>query len=237
MINAIAVDDEPPALDLLQHYCSQVDGISLVRVFTAPGEALKYIRKYPVDLVFLDIQMPGLIGTQLCRKIEQDTMVVFTTAFSNYAVEGFDLDVVDFLLKPYSFERFEQAVEKIKQHYQILRHKPASRTAYLFLRADYSLVKIPLNDLLYIEGLEDYSKFYFEQDAPMVIRITLKALMEKLPAEQFLRIHRSYIIRIDKTERVRNNALFIRGKEINIGRVYKSQVLAVLNRFIGKPTD
>jgi DNA-binding LytR/AlgR family response regulator len=234
MINAIAIDDEPPALELLQYYCDKIDYITLNRTFTAPSEALKYIRKYPVDLIFLDIQMPGISGTEFCKKIEQERMVVFTTAYSNYAVEGFDLDVVDFLLKPYSFERFEQAAEKIKHYHQFLMRKPAPGNAYIFLRADYSLVKIPLHDLLYVEGLEDYSKFYFGQEAPMVIRITLKALLEKLPEDQFLRVHRSYIIRIDKTEKVRSNTLFINGKEIHIGRVYKPHVMGILNSNTGK---
>jgi DNA-binding LytR/AlgR family response regulator len=234
LIQAIAIDDETPALELLRYYCGKVDFLSLERTFHAPAEALKYIKKYPVDVIFLDIQMPGILGTEFCKRIERDIMVVFTTAFGDYAIEGFNLNVIDFLLKPYPFERFEQATEKVRQHY--LHHHQHSLPVhpYIFLRSDYSLVKIPLDDLLYIEGFEDYSKLYFGQEPPMVIRITLKALLEKLPPEQFLRIHRSYIVRIDKAEKIRSNTLFILDKELHIGRVYKANVMEVLQNAAAK---
>lgn len=229
-IQTIALDDEPPALQLLEAYCGKTDFISLQKTFTSPAEALKYLHKYPVDLLFLDIQMPGMLGTEFRKKINPDIMVIFTTAYSNYAVDGFNLNVVDFLLKPYSLDRFTQAAEKARQYFTTLHKRAASDQPYIFLRADYSLVKIPLNDLLYIEGLEDYSKFHFASEPPMVIRITMKGLMEKLPANQFIRVHRSYIVRIDKSQKLRGNTILVSGKEINIGRVYKNEVVEIFKK-------
>lgn len=227
MINAIALDDEPPALDILKSYCERVDFISLTKTFTSPSEALQYLKKYPVDLLFLDIQMPEISGIEFRKKIDPDIMVVFTTAFSNFAVSGFDLNVIDFLLKPYSPERFAQSAEKVNQYFTNIHQKSSSEHPYIYLRADYGLVKVPLDKLIYVEGLEDYCKFYFTSGNPLIFRITMKALAEKLPANQFVRIHRSYIISIDKIERLRGNVIHVNGIEINIGRIYKQHVMDV----------
>lgn len=226
-IKAIALDDEPPALELLDIYCKKTESIQLVRTFTVASEAQKYINKFPVDLLFLDVRMPGILGTQLVKKLKQEIMIVFTTAYGEYAVDGFDLNVVDFLLKPFSFERFLQTKEKVKQYYLNHRQGTEDSGPHIYLRADYSLVKVPLDHLLYVEGLEDYAKFYFENDNPLVVRITLKELAEKLPATLFIRVHRSYIVRIDKCEKIRSSHLQVAGREINIGRVFKAAVLDI----------
>lgn len=225
MIHAIAIDDEPPALQLITHFCGQVDMIQLDRTFTVPSEALKYINTHPVDLMFLDIQMPEILGTDFRKKIEKDIMVVFTTAFSNYAVEGYELNVIDFLLKPYSMERFKQTVDKINTHYHLSKNNSVEGRNFIYLRADYSLVKVDLNHLMYIQGLEDYCKFYFENSSPMIFRITMKSLMEKLPESDFVRIHRSYIVRLDKAKKSRANTIYVGDIELPIGRLYKDQLL------------
>lgn len=230
MIHAIAIDDEPPALQLISHYCAQVDIIQLDKTFTVPSEALKYINTHPVDLLFLDIQMPEISGTEFRRKIDKDIMVVFTTAFSNFAVEGYELNIIDFLLKPYSLERFRQTAEKVNSQFQLAKNNSVEGRNFIHLRADYSLVKVPLNNLLYVEGLEDYCKFYFENDPPMIFRITMKALMEKLPENDFIRIHRSYIVRLDKAKKSRANTIYIAGMELPIGRLYKDQLLEQLRK-------
>lgn len=225
MINAIAIDDEPPALELLSYYAGQIDYLQLQKTFVSADDALKYMRKYPVDLLFLDIQMPSILGTEFRKKVPKDVLVIFTTAFSNYAVEGYELDVVDFLLKPYSFERFGQSCEKANRVLQQLNQKASDEKPYIYLRADYSLVKVPLDDLLYIEGLEDYCKFHFENEAPMIFRITMKGLVEKLPSSMFIRVHRSYIVHLDKVEKARGNTIYLPNKEIPIGRLYKPQLM------------
>ncbi|MES2480113.1 MAG: LytTR family DNA-binding domain-containing protein [Bacteroidota bacterium] len=225
MIHAIAIDDEPPALQLIAHYCDQLDNIQLDKTFTVPTDALKYIHTHPVDLLFLDIQMPEILGTEFRKKIDKDIMVVFISAYSNYAIDGFDLNVIDFLLKPYSLERFRQSIDKVQYQYQLARNGNTEARNFIHLRADYSLIKVPLNSLLYVQGLEDYCKFYFEHEPPMIFRITMKSLMEKLPEGLFARVHRSYIVRLDKAKKSRANTIYIAGVELPIGRLYKEQLL------------
>src|SRR3954467_12101398 len=152
MIKAIAIDDEPPALKVIENFCSKTAGISLEKTFTMPAEALKHLRKFPADLVFLDIQMPSVNGLDFYKSIRQDTMVIFTTAYSEYAVEGFNLSAVDYLLKPFTFKRFEQAVNKAKDFYSY-SNPVTQEQPYILIRADYSLVKINLQNIVFIEGL------------------------------------------------------------------------------------
>ncbi len=226
MINAIAIDDELPALQLIAHFCKESGLVDLKRTFTDGEEALKFLKNFPVDLVFLDIHMPAILGTELRKSISKEKVVVFNTAYPQYALDGFELDATDYLLKPYSLERFIAAIDKVKLRLSNQLQVQDEDSAHIMLRADYSLVKIMLKDILYIEGLEDYSKLYFIGDAlPMIFRITLKALLEKLPEQGFLRVHRSYIIKTNQVEKLRSSAVFLPGVEIPIGRMYKDQTL------------
>ena len=152
MIKAIAIDDEPPALKVIENFCSKTADILLEKTFTMPAEALKYLRKFPVDLLFLDIQMPSVNGIDFYKAVKQDTMVIFTTAFSEYAVEGFNLSAVDYLLKPFTFARFQLAVAKAAEYNNYKKQGNNETPKYLFIRADYSLLKIALTDIVYIEG-------------------------------------------------------------------------------------
>ena len=142
MITAIAIDDEPPALKVIENFCGQIETLDLKKTFTQPNEALKFLRKFPVDLLFLDIQMPSISGIEFYKMLKQDTMVIFTTAHSQFAVEGFNLNAVDYLLKPFTFERFQQAVTKATDFYNYSRQSDKSQDQYLFIRADYKLMKI-----------------------------------------------------------------------------------------------
>ncbi len=160
MIIAIAVDDEPPALQVVENFCKKVDYIDLVKTFTKPHEAVKYLSKFPADLLFLDIRMPSVSGIEISRLIPKDIMVIFTTAYSEYAVEGFNVNAVDYLLKPFTYERFMQAVSKANDFYNFYHQQESALQQYMFIRADYSLVKIMLEDILYVEGLDDYLKIY-----------------------------------------------------------------------------
>jgi len=229
MIEAIAIDDELPALKVIENFCSRVDFIDLQKTFNKPNEALKYLRKFPVDLLFLDINMPSLTGIELYKTVKQNTMAIFTTAYSEYAVEGFNLNAVDYLLKPFTFERFIQAANKANEYYGYVHHH-GKEEKFLFIRADYSLVKINIPDILFIEGLDDYLKFHLLNQKPVIARITMKSVLHKLPKTGFIRVHRSYIVSLKHIETLRNKVITIAGKEIPIGSSYEEALLRLFNK-------
>lgn len=221
MIKALAIDDEPLALSVIESFCDQLDYIDLQKTFTKPNEALKHLKKFPVDLLFLDIHMPSLTGIDFYKQIEQNTVVIFCTAHSQYAVEGFNLNALDYLLKPFTFERFQQATEKAKDYFS---QNETQKSQHIFIRADYSLQKINLEDILYIEALDDYLKIYLHQQKTIVARMTMKAILEKLPSTDFIRVHRSFIVPIKKVESIRNKTLQILDKKIPVGNSYDEEV-------------
>ena len=228
MIKAIAIDDEPPALKVIESFCSEVNFIELQKTFTSPRDALKYLAKFPVDLLFLDINMPSLSGIDLYKEVRQDTMAIFTTAHSEHAVEGFNLNAVDFLLKPFTVERFIQAVNKANDFYQFQHPSLGTIPQFLFVRADYSLIKIPIADILFIEGLDDYLKIHIYNQKMVVARMTMKSILDKLPANDFIRVHRSYIISFSRIGSVRNKSIVISGVEIPIGASYEENLRRML---------
>ena len=221
MIKAIAIDDEPPALKVVENFCDKEENVVLEKTFTSPNEALKYVKKFPVDLIFLDINMPSITGLDFYKSLEQETMVIFTTAHSEYAVEGFNLNAIDYLLKPFTIERFHQAVKKASDYYTFSRQLPGTVNQSFYVRADYSLIKINYEDILMVESLDDYLKIYLINDKIIVARMTMKAMIEKLPTADFIRVHRSFIIPVKRIEQVRNKIIYISGKEIPIGGNYE----------------
>lgn len=223
MIKALAIDDEPLALSVIETFCSQLDYIDLQKTFTKPNEALKHLKKYPVDLLFLDIHMPSLTGIDFYKNIEQNTLVVFCTAHGQYAVEGFNLNALDYLLKPFTFDRFKQAAEKARDYFSQLSNQKSIE--HIFVRADYSLQKITLGDIVYIEALDDYLKIYLHQQKTIVARMTMKAMLEKLPTGDFIRVHRSFIVPVKRVESIRNKTLQILDKKIPVGNSYEEEVL------------
>jgi DNA-binding LytR/AlgR family response regulator len=236
MIRCLAIDDEMLALDLLEDNIKKVPFLELVRACRSAMEAMEVLRNQPVDLIFLDIQMPDISGIQLLRSLHHKPMVIFTTAFSKYAAEGFDLDVMDYLLKPYSFERFLKAVNKAHE-YMDLRDRALNPSNareivtspdFLFVRADYRLYKINLMDILYVEGLKDYVKIY-AGEKPVVTQISMKALEEKLPSGDFIRVHRSFIVAFNKIDSIQKHMLTIGGKEIPVSEHYRDQLFRFIN--------
>ncbi|OIN56919.1 LytR/AlgR family response regulator transcription factor [Arsenicibacter rosenii] len=233
MIRAIALDDEPPALRLLTHFCSLTDTIELVETFTRTDDALAYLRAHPVDLLFLDINMPAMSGIDFHQAARQQEglsqlMVIFTTAYAEYAVEGFNLNAVDYLLKPFTRDRFLQAVQKAVDYHELIHRAASPKTAYLYIRADYRMHKIPLDEILFIEGLDDYLKVHLQGSRPIVARMTMKAMTQKLEetegAEgQFIRVHRSYIVPFHRIDGVRNRIISLGGEEIPIGASYETE--------------
>jgi DNA-binding LytR/AlgR family response regulator len=220
MIKAIAIDDEPLALKVISSLCDKNEQVQLQQTFTQPNEALKYIKEYPVHLVFCDIQMPAMTGLNLVRALTPDTMVIFTTAFSEYAAVSYDLNAIDYLLKPINQKRFAQAMNKAVEYFNYTNQKEQQAGKDIFVRADFSLVKIPVADILYIEGLADYLKIHIKDRKTIVARMPMKEMMEKLKTTGLIRIHRSFIIPFGKIETVRGNTIFMGGKEFPIGKTY-----------------
>jgi DNA-binding LytR/AlgR family response regulator len=224
MIKAIALDDEPPALSIIEVFCKQFKNIELTNTFTKPAEALKYVKKFPVDLVFLDIQMPSINGLDFCRELDAKTIVIFTTAYTEHAVEGFNLKAMDYLVKPYSYERFEQAVQRVVEYFDLLQGKNADDKDYIFIRADYSLLKIEFGNIIFIEGLDDYIKIHLSTGKTIVARITMKNILDKLPQSNFFRIHRSFIVNQKFVTAFRGKSLFIGEKELPVGASFEIDV-------------
>jgi two-component system LytT family response regulator len=235
MLRCIAIDDEDLALELMEDYISKVPYLQLVATCDDPLDAITIIQEKQVDLVFLDIQMPGLNGLQLIESLSSNPMCILVTAYSQYALDGFNLNVIDYLVKPVPFDRFLKACNKARELHQ-LKHK-ANETSkeaeldYFFINADYSHVKISYADILWVEGLKDYIKIHLENNAkPVVARISMKNIEEMLPASKFLRIQKSYIVSKAHITAVKKTSVFIGSTELTIGENYKDSVLAFLGR-------
>ena len=234
-IICIAVDDEPPALEVLKKYIASVSNLQLAGTCANALEALTMLQQQSIDLLFLDIQMPQLTGTDLVRTLKNPPKIIFTTAFRKFAVEGFELDAVDYLLKPISFERFLKAVNKVMSiDIGILGNGNNNVTSkndipdsFISLRADRKNLKIALNDILYIESLRDYIKV-ITITKTIVTKQSISNIEEILPKNNFLRIHRSFIVAIDKIESYTNELVGIARQELPISRLYRSEVGKVL---------
>jgi len=222
-MNVIAIDDEPLALKVIVSLCEKNESIRLQKTFTQPNEALKHLRKFPVDLIFCDIQMPSMTGINLVKSLQQNTMVIFTTAFTEYAAVSYELNAIDYLLKPINQKRFTQAVNKALEYFDFINKKDQSIDKYIFVRADFSLAKIPLADILYIEGLADYLKIHIKDRKTIIARMPMKEMMEKLPDADFIRVHRSFIVPFDKIESVRGTTISINDMEFPVGRTYADE--------------
>lgn len=233
-LRCLAVDDEKLSLDLLEDNISKVPFLELVGKSRNPVEALNLLRTQEVDLIFLDIQMPGLTGLQFLKSLPNPPMVIFVTAYENHAVDAFGLGVIDYLVKPVAFERFLKACNKAMQQYQLSQAAAAApqqvNTDYIFVNADYSLLKIVVSDIQWVEGLKDYIKIHLASSTkPVVTRMTMKAIEEKLSASRFVRIHKSYILSLSAITAIRKNSVFIGSLELPISDNYKD----VLKTFIG----
>lgn len=232
MMKAIALDDERPALDVIEAFCSRIDSIDLLQTFTRTGEARLYLETNPVDLIFLDINMPKESGLTFVKTIAQQTLVIFTTAYTEFATESYEVEAVDYLLKPYNFERFSKAVQRAQIRWRALRQLSLDALespgqTYLFFRADHGLVKVIVADILFIEGLDNYLKIHLREGQPLVLRFTLKAMLDKLPTSNFMRVHRSYIVAIDKIQAIRSRMILIEKEEIPLGSSYEKDFFSL----------
>ena len=192
------IDDEPLALGLIESYVKKTDFLKLEGSYASAVEAMSQLTKHPVDLLFLDIQMPELSGMEFSRMLPPTTRIVFTTAFEQYALDGYRVNALDYLLKPISYTSFLEAARKALQWFELM-HRQFDERASIFVKSDYKLVQIELRNILYIEGLKDYIKIYEEGAAkPILSLMSMKSMEEQLPASRFMRVHRSYIVQKDK---------------------------------------
>ncbi len=228
MITAIAIDDEPLALKLISQHSEKVGFLNLKKVFTNPDEADAYLKLNKIDLIFLDIQMPDINGMQFYKNLTNPPQVIFTTAFRDYAVEGFDVDAIDYLLKPFEFDRFLKAINRAKEQLEFLAMQEVNSNS-LFVKVNYEMKKINLKDIELIEALDDYIKIYIKP-MPVLTLMTLKSVLEKLPQQEFVRVHRSYIIPVSKIDKFNKNRIFVAGKEIPIGSSYSDIFDKLLER-------
>ena len=220
-IKCIAIDDEPPALVLLRQYIAQCPGLQLLQTFDDAITGSEFLRQNPVDLLFIDINMPDITGLDLVRSLEEKPMIIFTTAHKKFAMDGFELDAADYLLKPISFERFSKAVNKATEYFEYRKKSKTEETENLFVYSEYRMVKISLTDIEYIESLEDYIRINLTTGKPVMTLMTMKKVLEKLPTGKFKRIHRSYIVAVDKVKSILNRkARLISGAELPISDSY-----------------
>jgi len=218
MIKCIAIDDEPLALQIITKYCEKISFLQLQATFTNPDEAKSYIENNSIDLLFLDIQMPDITGIQFYKNLSKKPMVIFTTAYKDFAVEGFNVDAIDYLLKPFEYDRFLKAVYKANEYMEFLSSQDLQLNS-LYLKVNYEMMKINLKDIELIEALDDYIKLYIKP-SPVLTLMTLKTILEKLPPKEFARVHRSYIIPLNKVEKFSKNKITVSGKEVPIGSSY-----------------
>jgi len=233
MINCIAVDDEPLALELLEDNISKLPYLKLVGSFDNGIEAMKAVQEQKIALLFLDIQMPGLTGLQLIQSLTVKPMIILITAYEKYALEGFNLEVTDYLVKPVSLERFIKACNKAKELFD-LRNQPTSAKqspGYFFVNVEYSMVKVAMDDIVFIEGLKDYIKIHLHSSSKAIVtRMAMKTIEEQLPSGKFIRIHKSYIVSVAFITAVKKTSVFIGNNELPVSDNYKESVLAITGR-------
>lgn len=234
MIKVLIVDDEPLAQDILETYIEQMPDITLSGKCSNAIEATSFLNDHKVDVILLDIQMPQLTGIQFVKSLNNPPLIVFTTAYPNYALEGFELDAVDYLLKPISMERFLKAMNKVRTHlgHTSGSHRQDNDDDYFFVKADKKLVKVKFSDILYIEGLKDYVIIRMEEGRVITLQ-TMKSLEDKLPPTKFMRIHRSYIVAIDKIHALVGNMVEVQEKgqikHLPVGKNYRDDLLELIN--------
>jgi two-component system, LytTR family, response regulator len=240
-IRCLVVDDKPLALDILTDYIRKIDFLEFVVSTTSALEALKIVEREQIDLLFLDIQMPELTGIQVMEILGDKCRVILTTAYTEYALEGYEHNVVDYLLKPIAFDRFYKAALKARQQFETSQApvaaapipfpegKPSGKGIgdIIFMKTEYKIVKIRLDDILYVEGLQNYVSIYTRTERILSLR-NIKKMQEQLPSSQFVRVHKSYIVSLDKIDSIERNRIFIGEAVIPVGDTYKENFLAMI---------
>lgn len=223
ILNCVIIDDEPLAADLLASYARKIPDLNLIGVYDSAVKAMTVIRNNPVDLLFLDIQMPELSGLEFASILPKETKVVFTTAFDQYAIEGYKVNALDYLLKPVSFDRFVMSVNKVMEWFKTMnKQKLLSEDKFIYIKSEYKLVKVRLDEILYVEGLKDYIKIYLSEGRkPIMSLMNMKTLEDTLPHPAFLRVHRSFIVNMSKADMIDRGRIVIDGSFIPVSESYK----------------
>ena len=231
ILSCAIIDDEPLAAELLASYVSKTPGLRLAGVYESAVTAMKELRERPVDLLFLDIQMPELSGLEFATLLPKDTRIIFTTAFDRYAIDGYKVDAADYLLKPVSYDRFAASVNKVIEWFETNeRRKTAARDRFVYVKSEYKLIRLDFDDILYIEGLKDYVKIYFEAPRkPVLSLVNMKRVEDCLPKPQFMRVHRSFVVNMAKVSMVDRGRIVVGDVFIPVSESYKGQVQEYLD--------
>ncbi|WP_407557517.1 LytR/AlgR family response regulator transcription factor [Winogradskyella sp. 4-2091] len=242
-MKCIIIDDEPLAIDVIESYCQALSSVDVISTFTSAIEALDFINNNNIDLVFSDIEMPNISGIELIKSIEGKVpYFIFTTAYPEYALEGFDLNAVDYLVKPIPFPRFLKAVNRVKEMIKLNDVSSSFNVSsaggettsvleddFIFVKSEYENLKIDINSIKLIQGLKDYLKIHSEASKPILTLMSFKEIQDKLPENTFIRVHRSFIVNVNKITSVQKNRIVIKDERIPIGESYKSMVYSRLN--------
>jgi len=233
-LKTIAIDDEPLALRLVSDYISKTPFLELAGSFDNPLDAIEFLSSQSADLIFVDIQMPDLTGIEFTRSLENEHKIIFTTAYQQYALEGFKLNAIDYLLKPFSYEEFLKAAQKARKQAELEANSLSSIEAnnqFLFLKSEYKIRRINFNDILYIEGLKDYIKVYTTgEDKPVLSLNSIKSLEQKLPEDQFMRVHRSFIVNLNRIETIERSRIIFGKTYIPVSDQYKDKFQEYLDK-------
>ncbi len=232
-LNCWIVDDEPLALDLLDSYVQKTPFLNLTGRYSSAIQAMNKMPNERIDVIFLDIQMPEVNGMEFARFLDKNTRIVFTTAFSEYALDGYKVNALDYLLKPFSYSEFLSASKRALEWFEMKtasEEKGESEVSGIFVRSDYKLVHVLFDDILLIEGLKDYIKIFTGKDPkPILTLMSMKSMEDELPAARFIRVHRSFIVNCDKIVRVEKNRIIIGKHEIPIGETYRKAFMEEIN--------
>ena len=229
-LTCIIVDDEPPAIRLLEKYVEKIPSLKLMNSFTKPLEVLHFLESHSVDILFLDIQMPEITGIQLSKIINKNTHIIFTTAYPEFALESYDVAAMDYLLKPIEFERFYKAVQKIQPKEMSSGSNSSSENKYIFFKTDgkNKFKKVFLTDVLFFQGLKNYVAVQLE-DEQIITYSTLKHILEMLPKQNFIQVHKSYIVAIEQIDQIENDAIWVKNKQVPIGNTYRKSFFKKIN--------
>lgn len=235
ILKCAIVDDEPLALNLMESYVRKTPFLELCGKYNSALAALDEVRTKDIDLLFLDIQMPGQNGLEFSRLVPERTRIVFTTAFDQYAVDGFRVNALDYLLKPIGYNEFLAAADRAVEWFAMKRqsHSKGEDEEFIYVKSDYKLVRIRLDDILYIEGLKDYLKIYLEgEPRPVISLISMKSMEERLASPRFMRVHRSYIVQMNKVKVLDKGQIIFGKARIPISNTYKTEIMAYIDRYI-----
>lgn len=233
-ITCVIVDDEPMALNLVESYVEKTPFLVLKKKCSSAIEAMEFLKDTPVDLLFLDIQMPDLTGIEFSKMLPKETRVIFTTAFDQYALEGFKVEALDYLLKPFDYAEFLSAANKANEWFSLVKAKKqtllSEEKEFLFVKSEYKQLRIKLANVLYFEGLKDYIKIWLKDNPkPILTLMSLKSLQEELPETQFMRVHRSFIVSLKNIEVIERSQIIINNNRITVSEQYKENFLAFVN--------